>query len=47
MGRFVYKARGPYGQVEGVQEAATTAQVAAILKSKGLIPVKISAGRAP
>jgi len=46
MGRFVYKARGPYGQVEGVQEAATTAQVAAILKSKGLIPVKISADAA-
>lgn len=46
MGRFVYKARGPYGQVEGVQEAATTAQVAAILKSKGLIPVKITADAA-
>jgi len=46
MGRFVYKARGPYGQVEGVQEAGTTAQVAAILKSKGLIPVKITADAA-
>lgn len=46
MGRFVYKARGPYGQVEGVQEAANTAQVAAILKSKGLIPVKITADAA-
>ena len=22
MARFIYKARGPYGQVEGVQEAA-------------------------
>ncbi len=43
MARFIYKARGPYGQVEGVQEAASPGQVADILKSKGLIPVTIKA----
>lgn len=41
MARYLFKARGPYGQVEGVQEAGTPAQVADILKNKGLIPVSI------
>ena len=41
MARFTYKARGPYGQVEGVQEAANAAQVADILRQKDLIPVAI------
>ncbi|MEY4767044.1 MAG: hypothetical protein RI907_3717 [Pseudomonadota bacterium] len=41
MARFLYKARGAYGQVEGVQEAANAAQVADILRQKDLIPVQI------
>jgi len=41
MARFVYKARGAYGQVEGVQEASNAAQVADILRQKDLIPVSI------
>jgi MSHA biogenesis protein MshG len=41
MARFTYKARGAYGQVEGVQEAANASQVADILKSKDLIVVSI------
>jgi MSHA biogenesis protein MshG len=43
MARFIYKARGPYGQVEGVQEAANAGQVADILRQKDLIPVSIKA----
>jgi MSHA biogenesis protein MshG len=43
MARFIYKARGPYGQVEGVQEAANASQVADILKQKDLIAVSIKA----
>jgi MSHA biogenesis protein MshG len=41
MARFIYKARGAYGQVEGVQEAANASQVADILRTKDLIAVSI------
>jgi MSHA biogenesis protein MshG len=41
MARFIYRARGAYGQVEGVQEAANASQVADILRTKDLIPVSI------
>ncbi len=41
MARFIYRARGAYGQVEGVQEAANASQVADILRTKDLIAVSI------
>jgi len=45
MSRFVFKARGPNGIVEGVEDGDTPAAVAEALSHRGLIPITITAER--
>lgn len=41
MSRFLYKARGPHGTVEGSQDAASAAVLAGELQARGLTPLVI------
>jgi MSHA biogenesis protein MshG len=48
MSKFSYTARGPHGQVTGMQEAASAGAVAAELQAKGWVPLTIKPeGAAP
>lgn len=42
MGRYIYKARGPHGSVEGVEDADSSSAVADQLMARGLVPLTIA-----
>lgn len=43
MHRFAYKARGPHGVMQGVEEGDSASAVAQLLAKRGLVPLSISA----